>query len=312
MRLRPSMVVLREHRLAQALPAPRPAELRASHRLLEVDRPVLHLEDRDHDELLLLREPPLCEPVRLALLAEPTDDRHDLVLGLARPHPVEDLVGLAPHHPHMRHVEHHDVAAAVVRDVLCRVGRVAAVHVAAVHGAEVREGHALGVLVRVEGGHRLGLGFRPQLLVLPALLVGECARSLRGLLRLRCGNRTRFLPGFVHRSGPPCLCRRQWLASISLGRATPPPGWERGGDSNPVTCRRDPRLRTCDARAVRGGRAYRHTPTASLTWHQPDRGIEPRRRDRDIPSWTDRPTDGANDTPARAKLSRANFGKNYF
>ena len=90
------------------------------------------------------------------------------------------------------------------------------------------------------------------------------------------------------------------------------PGWERGGDSNPVTCRRDPRLRTCDTRAVLGGRAYRHTPTASLTWHQPDRGIEPRRRDRDIPSWTDRPTDGANDTPARAKLSRANFGKNYF
>ena len=90
------------------------------------------------------------------------------------------------------------------------------------------------------------------------------------------------------------------------------PGWERGGDSNPVTCRRDPRLRTCDARAVRGGRAYRHTPTASLTWHRPDRGIEPRRRDRDIPSWTDRPTDGANDTPARVKLSRANFGKNYF
>ena len=90
------------------------------------------------------------------------------------------------------------------------------------------------------------------------------------------------------------------------------PGWERGGDSNPVTCRRDPRGRTCDARAVRGGRAYRHTPTASLTWHQPDRGIEPRRRDRDIPSWTDRPTDGANDTTARAKLSRADFGKNYF
>ena len=90
------------------------------------------------------------------------------------------------------------------------------------------------------------------------------------------------------------------------------PGWERGGDSNPVTCRRDPRLRTCDTRAVRGGRAYRHTPTASLTWHRPDRGIEPRRRDRDIPSWTYRPTDGANDTTARAKLSRANFGKNYF
>lgn len=90
------------------------------------------------------------------------------------------------------------------------------------------------------------------------------------------------------------------------------PGWERGGDSNPVTCRRDPRWRTCDTRAVRGGRAYRHTPTASLTWHRTDRGIEPRRRDRDIPSETNRPTDGANNTPARAKLSRGNFGKNYF
>ena len=90
------------------------------------------------------------------------------------------------------------------------------------------------------------------------------------------------------------------------------PGWERGGDSNPVTCRRDPRGRTCDTRAVRGGRAYLHTPTASLTWHRPNRGIEPRRRDRDIPSWTYRPTDGANYTPARAKLSRANFGKIIF
>ena len=90
------------------------------------------------------------------------------------------------------------------------------------------------------------------------------------------------------------------------------PGWERGGDSNPVACRRDPRGRTCDVRAVRGSRAYRHTPTASLTWHRTDPGIEPDRRDRDIPSGTDHRCDGANDTTARAKLSRADFGKNYF
>ena len=263
MRLRPGVVVLRKHRLAQALPSPRLAELRAGHRLLEVDRPVLHLEDRDHDELLLLREPPLGEPVRLALLAEPPDDRHDLILGLDRPHPVDDLVGLALHHPHMRHVEHHDVAAAVVRDVLRGVGRVAAVHVAAVHGAEVREGHALGVLVRVEGGHRLGLGLRPQGLVLPALLVGESL--LAGGLVLRCDLR-RLVLGFVHPTvSRPRLCRAWWLASISLGRATPPPAGSAAGTRTPLPAAV---TRACEhvtpAPFAAAVRTYTHRPLRSL------------------------------------------------